>query len=108
MKAVEREFLAGFDPLIHAPHRLRICAILAAVHTPGLVEFAVLRDELGVSESVLSKQISALEEAGYIAVVKGVRDRKVRGSAALSGAGRTAFEGHLAALRVMTAGALPG
>ena len=53
--------LPGLDPLIHAPVRLQICAILSATDEP---EFALVREERGVSESVLSKQVKLLEEAG--------------------------------------------
>jgi len=35
------------------------------------VKFQVLRDELGVSDSVLSKHLKQLEEAGYVAFRKG-------------------------------------
>jgi hypothetical protein len=46
-----------FDPVVHAPHRLRVCSLLADVHE---LEFAVLRDTLSVSDSVLSKQLGEL------------------------------------------------
>lgn len=49
-----------FDPIIHAPHRLRIRAALSSVDE---AEFAVLRDVTQASESVLSKQVKILEDA---------------------------------------------
>jgi len=88
----------AFDPLIHAPHRLQICAILDTVDK---VEFAFLRDQLGVSESVLSKQVKALEDAGYVKVSKGTREGRVRTWASFTKAGRTAYRGHVAALRAI-------
>ena len=87
-----------FDPLIHAPHRLQICAILDTVDK---VEFAFLRDQLGVSESVLSKQVKALEEAGYVKVSKGTREGRVRTWASFTKAGRAAYRGHVDALRAI-------
>lgn len=42
----------AFTQVIHAPHRLRICAMLSAAHK---VEFAVLQEQLGVPKSSLSK-----------------------------------------------------
>ena len=57
----------GLDPLIHAPVRLQICAILSAVDE---AEFALVREETGVSESVLSKQVKLLAEADYVKVRK--------------------------------------
>lgn len=89
---------AVFDPLIHAPHRLQICATLDTVDK---VEFALLRDQLGVSESVLSKQVKALEDAGYVTVSKASRDSRVRTWAALTSVGRKAYRGHVAALRAI-------
>lgn len=87
-----------FDPLVHAPHRLQICAILDTVDK---VEFAFLRDQLGVSESVLSKQVKALEDAGYVSVSKGAREGRVRTWASFTRAGRAAYRGHVAALRAI-------
>lgn len=95
MSAVSQD---AFDPLIHAPHRLQICAILDTVDKAG---FALLRDQLGVSESVLSKQVKALEDAGYVSVSKGTREGRVRTWAAFTKAGRAAYRGHVAALRAI-------
>ncbi len=92
------ETTAGFDALIHAPHRLQICAILDTV---GEAEFGLLRERLRVSESVLSKQVKALEEAGYVAIRKASRDGRVRTWARHTAAGRAAYRGHVAALRAI-------
>lgn len=94
------QITAGFDALIHAPHRLMICAILDTV---GEVEFGVLRERLGVSESVLSKQVKALEEAGYVTTRKASRDGRVRTWAKYTAKGRAAYRGHVAALRAIVA-----
>jgi len=88
----------GFDTVIHAPHRLRICAVLDTVDQ---AEFAVLRQTLGVSESVLSKQVRALEEAGYVRVSKATRDSRVRTWAGFTKEGRRAYRAHVAALRAI-------
>lgn len=85
-----------FDPLIHAPQRLQICAVL---DTLGEVEFAILRERLQVSESVLSKHIKTLEDAGYVSVTKNTRDSRVRAKASFTVAGRAAYRGHVQALR---------
>ncbi len=92
------DLTAAFDPLIHAPHRLQICAVLDTVDK---VEFALLRDQLGVSESVLSKQVKALEDAGYVTVSKGTRESRVRTWASFTTAGREAYRAHVAALRAI-------
>jgi DNA-binding MarR family transcriptional regulator len=87
--------LAGLDPLIHAPARLQICAILSAADE---AEFALVREETGVSESVLSKQVKLLEEAGYVAVRKATLASRQRTWLALTKAGRAAFAAHMQAL----------
>jgi DNA-binding MarR family transcriptional regulator len=87
---------AGFDELIHAPNRLQICALLAAVDS---AEFASVRDAVGVSDSVLSKHVRTLEEAGYVSVRKATVASRVRTWLALTRAGRRAFDRHVAALR---------
>ena len=87
-----------FDELIHPSTRLSIVALLAAA---DWVDFAFVRDELGMSDSALSKQLSTLEEAGYVAIERPVSDRRRRVRARLTPAGRGAFEGHVAALRAI-------
>ena len=90
----------GLNPLIHAPVRLQICAILAAADE---AEFALVREETGVSESVLSKQVKLLEEAGYVAVRKATLASRQRTWLALTKAGRTAFAAHMQALTRLAA-----
>lgn len=58
----------GFNEIIHVPTRLRICSLLAEV---GEAEFGVLRDALTLSDSVLSKHVKVLEQAGFANVRKG-------------------------------------
>ena len=48
------------DPIIHAPVRLQIAAVLASVSG---AEFATLREITCVSDSLISKHLKALEEA---------------------------------------------
>jgi DNA-binding MarR family transcriptional regulator len=87
---------ARFDELIHPSTRLSIVALLAAA---DWVDFAFVRDELGLSDSALSKQLSTLEEAGYVHIERPVSDKRRRVQARLTPAGRKAFDGHVAALR---------
>jgi DNA-binding transcriptional ArsR family regulator len=90
----------GFDPAIHAPARLRIMAVLAGV-TEG--EFALLRETTGVSDSVLSKHLSALGEAGYVRLRKAAQEGRQRTWASLTRPGRRAFRDHVKALEALTA-----
>ena len=84
------------DPLIHAPARLQVVAMLSAVSE---AEFATLRDALEVSDSVLSKHISALVDAGYARSRKGVQAGRRTTWIGLTGTGREALRAHVAALR---------
>ncbi|PJJ72992.1 winged helix DNA-binding protein [Diaminobutyricimonas aerilata] len=89
----------AFNEVIHAPIRLRICALLRRVDE---LEFAVVRDALQVTDATLSKNTKVLGDAGLLTV------RKERSPAradarrltwlALTAEGRTALESHLAAL----------
>jgi DNA-binding MarR family transcriptional regulator len=87
---------ARFDELIHASTRLSIVALLAAA---DWADFTFVRDRLGLSDSALSKQLSTLEEAGYVEIDRPVRDRRRRVRARLTAAGLEAYRGHVAALR---------
>jgi DNA-binding MarR family transcriptional regulator len=94
---------SGFDPVIHAPNRLQICALLAAVDS---AEFGTVRDSVGLSDSVLSKHVRTLQEAGYVSVRKAPLDSRTRTWLALTRAGHSAFDDHVAALRrIIDAGA---
>ena len=86
---------ARFDELIHPSTRLSVVALLAAA---DWVDFAFIRDELDLSDSALSKQLSTLEDAGYVNIERPVSDRRRRVRARLTKTGRAAFEGHGAAL----------
>ena len=88
--------MAELDPLIHAPARLQVVTTLSAVSE---AEFATLRGVLEVSDSVLSKHISALVDAGYVRTRKGVRAGRRTTWVGLTSAGRDALREHVAALR---------
>lgn len=89
------------DELIHAPVRLSIVAALAQVDE---AEFAHVRDTVEVSDSVLSKQATQLEAAGYVKIRKGHVGKRPRTWLSLTPAGRTAYTGHLDALRAIAEG----
>lgn len=94
---------AQFDEFIHAPMRLRICAIL---NIGGEVSFATIRDTLAASDATVSKHLRGLLERGYVS------QRKQQGEpghaypttwVSLTASGRSAFQAHLAALRTIAA-----
>ena len=82
-----------FDPVIHAPGRLQICAILSGVDD---AEFAMIRDAIKVSDSVMSKHLRQLEEAGYVKLSKAAENGRQRTWIALTATGRNAFAAHVA------------
>jgi DNA-binding MarR family transcriptional regulator len=85
-----------FDELIHPATRLSIVSLLAAA---DWADFAFIRDQLELSDSALSKQLTTLEEAGYITIDRPVSDKRRRVRARLTPLGRERFDGHVAALR---------
>jgi DNA-binding MarR family transcriptional regulator len=95
---------ARFDELIHPATRLSIVALLA---TADWAEFAFIRDQLGLSDSALSKQLATLEEAGYVTIERPLSERRRRVRARLTPLGRRPFAGHVAALRGIIANAIP-
>jgi DNA-binding MarR family transcriptional regulator len=88
------------NPTIHAPNRLQICALLAPLE---MAEFQVLRDALQVTDSVLSKHIKKLEEAGYVKLRKQKMNGRQHTWALLTGKGHKAFKAHVTALEHIVA-----
>jgi DNA-binding MarR family transcriptional regulator len=86
----------ALDNLLGHPVRFSIAALLAAA---SKVEFSFVRDHVEVTDSMLSKQVSTLEQAGYVKVDKGFVGKRGRTWLSLTREGRRAFERHLAALR---------
>lgn len=89
-----------FDELIHARTRLSIVSLLAA---SDWAEFRFLRESLDLSDSVLSKQLTLLENAGYVQIRKAFVGKRPRTWAKLSPTGRLAFEGHILMLQEIAA-----
>jgi len=88
--------LDGLDPLLNAPKRLAIMAVLAASTS---TDFAFLREHLGVSDSDLSKQAAALEAAGYLTITKSGRGRGSVTAYKATKLGRRSYQQHRATLR---------
>ena len=96
--------LADLDPVIHAPKRL---AAMALVVNSTEVDFSFLRQHLGVSDSDLSKQMSALEKAGYVKVTKASRGRGGATWYRATTLGTATFRRHIAALDALARDAAP-
>lgn len=89
------------DPVIHPTHRLKICAILAASTE---IEMSIVKNQLDLSPSALSKQVAALVDAGYVNQERSRTDSR-RIWLSLTKEGRRAYHSHVAALREIVASA---
>ncbi|WP_217625101.1 transcriptional regulator [Bifidobacterium sp. SO4] len=92
-----------FDPVIHEPMRLRICGILATVDE---LQFAAIRDTLGMNDAACSKHLKTLADCGYVSVSKREADdsRHMVRWYAMTPTGCAAFEAHLAEIKRIAAG----
>jgi DNA-binding MarR family transcriptional regulator len=86
----------AFNEVIHAPQRLRICAMLNGAQK---VEFAVLQHQLGLSKSALSKHLTLLVEAGYVRQERALRNSRNRLWLSLTPDGALAYSAHVQALQ---------
>jgi DNA-binding transcriptional ArsR family regulator len=94
----------GFDAVLHPPARLQIAAVLAQAQE---AEFALLKEITGTSDSVMSKHLSAMADAGYVTLRKAASDGRQRTWAKLSSRGRAAFRRHVKALERLAATVRP-
>ena len=82
----------GRQPIFETGPRLALCALLQGA---DWVEFATVRDLIGVSDSAVSKHSRTLEDAGHLEIRKGSVGRRPRTWLRLTPAGRTALGAHL-------------
>lgn len=80
--------LAEIDQVVHGSARLMILCYLYVVES---VDYVLLAQLTGLSWGNLSTHLSKLEQAGYVDIEKGYRDRKPRSVVHLTDAGRVAF-----------------
>jgi DNA-binding MarR family transcriptional regulator len=92
--------IAALDPKLVAPARLTVMTMLTAASE---VEFATVREQLQVSDSVLSKHISALVNAGYVNSRKGTHRGRRTTWISLTDCGRGALSTHVGRLRELIA-----
>lgn len=93
--------MADLDATIVPPIRLTLLTTLTAVSE---AEFSTLRDTVDVSDSVLSKHVTALESVGYVLRRKGVHRGRRTTWISLTARGRKALSAHVAALRALIDG----
>ncbi|MFG2606541.1 winged helix-turn-helix domain-containing protein [Streptomyces sp. NPDC048514] len=91
---------AQVDPALVDPTRLAIVSLLSSTKW---VEFAFVRDTVGLSDSALSKQIAKLEGRDYVEAKRGYVGKRPRTWLALTKTGREALDSHLSALQNIVA-----
>jgi DNA-binding MarR family transcriptional regulator len=85
---VNPEAFLKLDRVIHEKGRLGIMSMLAA--SPEL-SFTELRNALAMTDGNLTTHIKALQQEGYIAVVKSFHNNRPLTTCSLTAAGRKAF-----------------
>jgi DNA-binding MarR family transcriptional regulator len=93
--------MPDLDANIQAPARLKLMTMLMAASE---TEFSTLRDNLHVSDSLLSKHVTALAAVRYVRSRKGVHIGHRTTWISLTATGRKALSAHVAALRELIAG----
>jgi DNA-binding MarR family transcriptional regulator len=80
--------IMNIDRLVHSPARLSILTYLSVVEEGDAV---YLLNQTGLTWGNLSANVTRLQEAGYIEVVKEFKDKKPHTLLKLTGRGRKAF-----------------
>lgn len=76
-------------------------SLVATLNSSDSMEFSAVRDQLQISDSVLSRQASQLETLGIVAVKKGYIGKRPRTWLSLTTDGRKQWADHLEALRTI-------
>lgn len=88
------------DNAVHQRARLGILTVLAGAER---ADFVYLRDTLGLTDGNLSRNLSVLDDAGYVTIEKTFSERKSRTWVSATPAGRAALAAEIAALREIVA-----
>lgn len=93
--------LSAWDKVIQSPVRFTLMSVLSKADS---VNFGELRQAMRVTASSLSKQVTLLEDAGYVNVEKIVRGRRVLTEVSITQQGLKAYQSQLDLLKRLTAG----
>lgn len=99
---------AAADDIIHQQLRLRIMAALHAQSAREPLEFTRLKAIVEATDGNLGAHLATLGQAGYVAIEKDFVGSKPRTRIAMTRAGRRAFTQHVAYLREILDGVMPG
>lgn len=91
--------LDQLDPLLTAPKRLRLLAIL---RSSAWAEFSFLQDNVEIAKADLSKQMKSLADAGYVSSKRAGGRRGGTAWFRITKEGRAAYDQHVEALRALT------
>ena len=94
----------ALDPVIHAPARLRIVAMLAALPRGDSLSFTRLQELLELTPGNLITHLRKLEDAGYLISESSGNGRASRTAIALTDQGRAALDAYTDALRDLLGG----
>lgn len=88
----------GLDKLLSDPTRLAIMSILCAAEW---CDFGFLREEVALSDSALSKQLTTLKNSGYVEQRRRYLGRVPNTTIRATDGGRGSFLAHVDALRTI-------
>lgn len=88
----------GLDDVFSSTVRLRICAYLSGCEE---ADFKAVQEYCGLTQPTLSKNVTVLADQGYVAVGKVASGRYTTTRLRLTGDGRAALDGHVAALQAI-------
>jgi DNA-binding MarR family transcriptional regulator len=91
----------AFDPVIHAPARLKLMMILARL---PVATFNDMARDADLTAGNLAAHLKALEAAGYIESARGLVDLKPRMRYAMTPQGKDALKAYCVALRAAVSG----
>jgi len=92
---------AAPNALVHQALRLKIMAALRVMPIGDKVEFTRLKRLIGATDGNLSRQLTLLAEAGYLAITKDFHNNRPRTRVGLTSDGIAAFDGHIAYLKAL-------
>ncbi|GAB5539883.1 MAG: transcriptional regulator [Salibacteraceae bacterium] len=85
----------SLDPILHSPLRLAIMSLLMSIDK---ADFTYLKDKTSATSGNLSVQITKLEDAGYIKVIKGYKGKRPHTVCSITRLGKTNFQLYVNAL----------
>lgn len=90
--------IANLNPILNQPKRLAALGILA---NSSQAEFSFIRDTLELKDPDLSKQMKALDEAGYIKIKKTGKGSNRQTWYKITKSGKTALDDHIKVLNML-------